>query len=222
MTKRSRSSRNTTTAIIYCRVSAAESQNDGSTLSLEQQESTLTALAAAAGYADIRVVRERHTASKTQPALEEALADLAAGTAAALFAAKIDRLSRKGARDVLRIADLADAQGWRLVVADMGMDTSTTVGRLVLTILAGIAEMESSRRSERMAEYHAARRNRGERSGRDYGRQAATDPAVVALVMEAHTAGQTRSAIARTLEDKTGKRWHPTQVRRIITRHTAA
>lgn len=217
MAKKS-SSRNQTTAVIYCRVSALDSQSE-SDASLEQQERTLTAMAEAAGYSELVVIRERHTGSKAQPELEEALKALNAGTYAALYAAKIDRLSRKGAADVLRIADKAERHGWRLVVADVSMDTGTTVGRLVLTILAGVAEMESRRRSERMAEYHAARRARGEIAGVHYGPRntaaKAAEPIVAAWIE-----GKSYAAIARDLEAQQGRPWHATQVRRIVRAHS--
>lgn len=208
---------NAAAAVIYCRVSALDSQSE-SDASLEQQERTLSALAEMAGYSELIVIRERHTASKSQPELEAALEMLATGAAGALYAAKIDRLSRKGAGDVLRIADLADAHGWRLVVADVSLDTGTTVGRLVLTILAGVAEMESRRRSERMREYHAARQARGERAGVTYGRRNTTDVDTAARVLEMHAAGETFSGIARALnsEQADGRRWHPQTVRRIV------
>lgn len=220
MSKRQSSRRNTTTAVIYCRVSALDSQSE-SDASLEQQERTLSAMAAAAGYSDVVVIRERHTASKTQPLLTEALCALDAGTYAALYASKIDRLSRKGAADVLRIADRAERHDWRLVVADVAMDTATTVGRLVLTILAGVAEMESRRRSERMAEYHAARRARGEVSGLHYGPRNTADRADADAIVAAWVAGESYAAIARRLTAEQGRTWHATQVRRIVLAHSA-
>lgn len=219
MAKRS-STRNQSTAVIYCRVSALDSQSE-SDASLEQQERTLTALALAAGYADVVVIRERHTASKTQPELEAALADLDAGIYAGIYAAKIDRLSRKGAADVLRIADRAERHGWRLVVADVAMDTGTTVGRLVLTILAGVAEMESRRRSERMAEYHAARRNRGEIAGIHYGPRNTAAAQDAEPVVAAWIAGESYAGIARRLTEERGTTVHATQVRRIVRAHSA-
>lgn len=214
MTK-SRKSRNETAAVIYCRVSAMESQSE-SDASLEQQERTLRAAAEVAGYTEILTVVERHTGSKTQPALEAALNDLSRGQAVALFASKIDRLSRKGAADVLRIADRAEAEGWRLVVADVSLDTGTTVGRLVLTILAGVAEMESRRRSERMREYHAARRARGEAAG-SYGPKTTASAEAVSAIAEARAAGMSWQAIADQMNDcqMDNRRWYPTSVRRI-------
>lgn len=220
MTKRRQtktSTANTAAAIVYARVSALDSQAE-SDLSLEQQERTLTLAAEMAGFTEITVIRERHTASKSQPELETALAMLADGHATALFAAKIDRLSRKGAGDVLRIADQADRHGWRLVVSDVSLDTGTTVGRLVLTILAGVAEMESRRRSERMREYHAARRARGEQAGRTYGRTNTTSTATAERILTLHQSGESYAAIARTLEAESadGRRWHAQTVRRTV------
>lgn len=205
----------TNTAVVYARVSALDSQSE-SDISLEQQERTLTAMAEAAGYSVV-VVRERHTASKTQPQLEVALDGLDAGTYAALYAAKIDRLSRKGAVDVLQMADRAEDFGWRLVVADVALDTGTPAGRLVLTVLAAIAEFESRRRSERMVEYHAGRRARGEIPGIHYGRRRITRPDTTERILAARRLGRTYSEIARELNSERveGRHWHPQTVRRL-------
>jgi len=216
-------SRNESAAVIYCRVSALESQAEADN-SLEQQERTLRAAAEAAGYSELLVISERHTGSKTQPELERALGLLAAGDAAALFAAKIDRLSRKGAADVLRIADKAEREGWRLVVADVALDTATLVGRLVLTILAGVAEMESRRRSERMTEYHSARRARGEIAGATYGVRTAASDKAVALIVLRRDAGASWASITAELNERgmDDRRWHPTAVRRVAASPAAA
>jgi len=227
--RRKATATNTAAAIVYCRVSALDSQSE-SDASLEQQERTLTAAAELAGYTEITVIRERHTASKSQPELETALTMLADGKAAALYAAKVDRLSRSGAGDVIRIADQADRHGWRLVVADVALDTATAPGRLVLTVLSGIAErlvltvlsgiaeFESRRRSERMREYHAARRARGEQAGRTYGRRNTTNPATAERILTMHQGGESYAEIARTLdaESADGRRWHAQTVRRTV------
>ncbi|HEY7825153.1 MAG TPA: recombinase family protein [Acidimicrobiia bacterium] len=221
MTK-TRKTRNESAAVIYCRVSAMESQSE-SDASLAQQERTLRAAAEAAGYTEVLTVVERHTASKTQPALEAALGDLADGRAVALFASKIDRLSRKGAADVLRIADRAEAQGWRLVVADVSLDTATTVGRLVLTILAGVAEMESRRRSERMREYHASRRAGGQTAG-SYGPKTTASAEAVSAIAEARSAGMSWQAVADLMNARQmdNRKWYPTSVRRVHASPSAA
>lgn len=207
-----------TVALVYCRVSALESQAEADN-SLEQQERTLTALAEAAGYT-VRVIRERHTASRTQPQLEEALEELRQGHAAALYVAKVDRLTRKGAPDVLRVADRADDEGWRLVLAELALDTATPAGRLVLTVLAGIAEFESNRRKERMKEYHQARRARGEVAGVHYGRRRTVPAGVRDRIRAARKLGQTFQVIADELNadnipTTSGASWCSVKVRRV-------
>ena len=207
-----------TTAIAYCRVSALESQRASSEdNSLDAQERTLTARALADGYADVLVIRERHTASKRRPELEHALTLLESGQAAALYATKVDRLSRKGAADVLRIADRAEREGWRFVVLDVALDTGTAVGQLVLSVMACVARMESERRQERMREYHEERRARGEQSGRDYGRRTTASAATIERILDGRAAGQTWQAITDALNASgaDGRTWHPTAVRRI-------
>lgn len=205
----------TDTAVIYCRISALDSQSDV-TESLDNQARTLTAAAHAAGYVNVIEVVERHTGSKKQPGLEDALTMLDGGQAVALFATKIDRLSRSGALDVIRIADRAERKGWRLVVLDVGMDTSTMVGRLVLTILAGVAEMESRRRSERMREFHAGRRAIGAVAGATYGARTTASSSTCSLIAQLRSAGHTWQSITdelnRTAAD--GRKWYPTSAKR--------
>ena len=214
----------TPVALLYVRVSAMDSQSDSDN-SLENQTRVLTAAAAADGFTETRVVLERHSASRRLPAREAALADLDAGKATALYVHKVDRLSRMGAADVLRVAERADRRGWRLRVLDCGMDTGTTVGRLVLTILAAVARMESERRSERMREYHGERRARGQQQGQHYGPRPgsvprASGPDTERRVAAMRTAGHSLRAIARTLdaEQVDGRRWHPATVARVLER----
>ena len=226
MTIKRKGSPKATTAVLYCRVSATDSQSD-STTSLEGQERTLRAAALAHGYTDVHVVIERHTAAKRLPELALALDALDAGTYAALYVAKIDRLSRSGAADVLRIADRSAIRSWRLVALDMALDTSTIVGRLVLTILAGVAEMESGRRKERMREYHAERAAQGQRTGVEYGQRPYAADIELDAIRIGRQSGQSWASLAAHLTEisPSGRTWHSTAVRRTyatIERSTAA
>ena len=201
-------------AVLYCRVSAVESQSD-SDVSLDAQERQLRAAAAAHGITEMRVVSERHTGSKRLPELSTAIEDLNAGRASVLLVSKIDRLSRSGAADVLRIADLAAKHGWRLIVLDMNLDTGTVVGRLVLTILAGVAEMESGRRSERMREYHAQKRVNGSVCGVTYGLRTTATADEMAVIAAGRASGISWKTLADrlTASSTTGRTWYPTTVR---------
>jgi len=221
MTKRRKPSQtNQTAAIVYARVSALESQAE-TELSLDNQERTLRAAATAAGYAQVTVIRERHTASKTQPELERVLNLLATGAAGALFVDKVDRLTRTGMADAIRVADQADRHGWRLVILDLAggtVDTGSAAGRILLGIMAEIARQESIRRSERMVAYHAERWARGDRAGCTYGRRNSTRQETADRIRTLHGCGESYAAIARTLDAESvdGRRWHAQTVRRVI------
>lgn len=212
-----------TTAALYVRVSALESQSE-SELSLEQQERQLRALAVAAGYAEeeLVVVRERTTASKTQPALEELLDALDAGGHAALFVDKCDRLTRTGMVDAVRIAERAERADWRLVIGNVGADTTTAAGRIVLAVLAEIAREESKIKSARMVAYHSARRARGEVAGVHYGARNTTTAEEAEPIVAAWLAGKSYAAIARELQQEQGRPWCATQVRRIVRAHSVS
>ena len=103
---------------------------------------------------------------------------IVAGTADTLVVAKLDRLGRS-AYDVLGIAQRAEREGWALVVLDLGLDTTTPVGRFTLTILAGVAQLERDLIRQRTREALAAKKARGERVGRP----PELDPEVVARVL---------------------------------------
>ena len=208
-----------TTAALYVRVSAQESQSE-SELSLEQQERTLRAMAEANGYTELVVIRERHTASKSQPALEQLLDQLDAGAHAALFVDQTDRLTRTGMVDAVRIAERAESNDWRLVIGNVGADTTTAAGRIVLAVLAEVAREESKIKSRRMRSYHAARRARGQVAGVHYGPRSTTSAQDAEPIVAAWIAGETYAGIARRLTEEQGRPWHATQVRRIVRAHS--
>lgn len=81
---------------------------------------------------------------------------------------KLDRLVR-ATRDALSIIDQIESKGASLVVLNMGgdkVDTSTAVGKLMLTTLAGIAEFEADMIRERQLEGIEAAKKRGVYKGR--------------------------------------------------------
>ncbi|MFM6348389.1 MAG: recombinase family protein, partial [Dolichospermum sp.] len=81
--------------------------------------------------------------------LQSAIADMLAGKADGLIVLKLDRLGRR-ASDVLTLIDKElQPNNKALIVIDMNMDTSTPTGKLVLTMLAGVAEFEKSQINER-------------------------------------------------------------------------
>jgi DNA invertase Pin-like site-specific DNA recombinase len=65
-----------------------------------------------------------------------------------ILALKLDRLSRR-TRDVLDLVDDCRKRGWRLISVSEQLDTGSAAGRLVVTVLAALAEMEREQVSER-------------------------------------------------------------------------
>jgi DNA invertase Pin-like site-specific DNA recombinase len=61
---------------------------------------------------------------------------------------KLDRLSRS-TRDVLDLVGETGRDGWRLVSVSEHLDTATAAGRLVVTVLAALSQMEREQVAER-------------------------------------------------------------------------
>jgi DNA invertase Pin-like site-specific DNA recombinase len=207
-------------ALVYVRVSTARQAEEG--ISLDAQERTVTAAAEAAGYS-VEVLREEGRSAGSisgRPVLREALSRLAAGEAAALYVAKIDRLARSTA-DVLKIADAAEREGWRMVAQDLALDTGTPVGRLVLTVLAAVAEMERAQISARHRDWHAEKAAQGIVWGVDEGPRALLPDEVRQRIAAEHQEGRSLRAIAAGLNAEEiptarGGRWHASTVRAIL------
>ena len=168
-------------AAIYCRVSTADQ-------SCARQERDLTAFAARAGYEVVGVYKETGSGVRLDRAERKRVMALA--QAREIDAVLVTELSRwgRGTLDLLRT--LEELEGRRVsVIALNGLafDLSTPHGRMMATILAGIAEFERELTQERIRSGIAAAKARGKRLGRRLGQRPKSDrlaPKVLALVAE--------------------------------------
>jgi len=80
-------------------------------------------------------------ATGDRPALTEMLADAGKGRWNVVCVAKVDRLARSVA-DLLRILSDLRSHGVDFVSATQAIDTTTSYGKMVLTFLGAIAEVE--------------------------------------------------------------------------------
>lgn len=128
-----------------------------------------------------------------RPELRRALGMLDKGDVLAVT--RLDRLARS-TRDLLGIVQTIDTRGARLrSLADPWADTTTPGGRLILTVLGGIAEFERSLIHERTAEGRA----RAKTAGRHLGRPFTLTPHQRQEALRLRAEGQDNAAIARLM-----------------------
>jgi DNA invertase Pin-like site-specific DNA recombinase len=200
-------------AIGYVRVSTSEQGESGA--GLAAQRSAIEAEADRRGFELVDVVEDVASGKDLKrPGVQDALGRLAAGEAAVLVVAKLDRLSRS-LLDFAGVVARAEREGWALVALDLGVDTSTASGQLMANVLAAFAEFERKLIGQRTREGLAAKRAAGVRLGRPL----SLDPAVRERIRADREAGVSFAAIARGLNADAvptahgGAQWHPSSVR---------
>jgi len=168
-------------AALYCRVSTSDQ-------SCARQERDLTAFAERAGYEVIGAFKE--TGSGVKAERGERRKVIALAQRREIDAVLVTELSRWGRSTTDLLATLKELQARRVsVIALNGMtfDLSTPHGRMIATVLAGIAEFERELIQERIRSGIAAAKARGKRLGRQLGQRPKSDrlaPKVLALVRQ--------------------------------------
>src|SRR5438132_3686854 len=99
-----------------------------------------------------------------RPALQQLLADIAAGRIDLLVTYKIDRLTRSLA-DFAKIVEVFDAKSVSFVSVTQQFNTTTSMGRLTLNVLLSFAQFERELSSERVRDKVAASRRKGKWTG---------------------------------------------------------
>ncbi len=168
-------------AAIYCRVSTQDQ-------SCERQERDLAAFAARAGYEVVGVFRETGSGAKLDRVERRKV--LALAQRREIDAVLVTELSRWGRSTLDLLHTLRELEARRVsVIAMSGLtfDLLTPHGRMLATVVAGIAEFERDLIRERVRSGMAAARARGKRLGRQPGQRPKSDrlaPKVLALVAQ--------------------------------------
>jgi len=210
-------------------------------VSLDAQRAKLEAYAVAMELDLVAIEVDAGVSAKSlqRPGLQAALARLEAGEAGALLVVKLDRLTRS----VGDLGWLVEAERfggrWALLSVADSIDTRSAGGRLVLNVLASVAQWERESTAERTREALAHIRREGTRLGGEALGWKRTDERdepgrckVVRVQAEAETArrivelrqqGQTLQAIADALTaegrpTKRGGQWRPCTVARVLRR----
>jgi putative DNA-invertase from lambdoid prophage Rac len=164
---------------IYCRVSTADQ-------SCERQERDLVAFASRAGDEVVGIFKETGSGAKLDRAERKKVMALAQRRA--IDAVLVTELSRWGRSTLDLLHTLQELEARRVsVIATSGLafDLSTPHGRMLATVIAGIAEFERELVRDRVRSGMAAAKARGKKLGRQPGYRPKSDrlaPKVLALV----------------------------------------
>lgn len=136
----------------YARTSTLEQE-----AGLEAQLRDLKALGAE------RIFQEQVSSVATRKALEAAIEFCRAGDT--LVVTKLDRLARS-VTHLGRILETLEDKGVALRIENLGVDTRTPTGKLMLNVLAGVAQFEREMMLERQREGIAKAKSEGAYKGR--------------------------------------------------------
>ena len=153
---------------IYCRVSTADQ-------SCDRQERDLRAFAKRAGFEIVAVFKETASGAKNDRAERNKVMALA--RARKIDAILVTELSRWGRSTQDLVQTLDDLHGWKVsVLAQTGLsfDLGTASGKLMRTIMAGLADFERDLIRERVKSGLQAAKARGVVLGRKEGQRPAT------------------------------------------------
>jgi len=221
-------------AAIYGRVSTVGQVERGSSLST-QREKCRHVIKSRDWTCVGEYVDEGISGAKDgRPRWQALLTACRTGEVQAVVVASLDRMSRN-ASDPIRVTDELERLGVVLVVIREQIDLSTPAGRMMRTMLAGVAQMERDLIRERSIAGQRAKSARGlwpggqpgfgwvlEGEGKD-ARPVADlrERATLELMVKLTLAGSTTGQVAKELDrlghpTRSGLPWNPTVVRRIL------
>jgi len=205
-------------AITYRRVSTVEQSDSG--LGLEAQAASIGRIIEDRGWAIAAELVDEgvsgSVAPRARPALAEALRMLASGGADALVVARLDRATRS-VSDLCHLLDQSDRQGWDFIALDLGIDTSTPMGRAMAQMAGVFSELERKMIGQRTSDAMQALKASGRRLGRPVEQADETRQRIASE----HAEGRSLRSIAEGLNtDKLptarGGKWHASTIRRVL------
>jgi len=200
----------------YVRVSTAEQADSGA--GLEAQRQAIEQACAARSWTLEAIHEDAGISGKSlaRPGLARALRSLETGEVDGLVVAKVDRLSRS-LLDFAQLLEDSRRKGWKLVVLDLGVDTSTPSGELIASTMAGFSQFERRLIGQRTKDALAVKKAQGVQLGRPR----LLPQEVVDEILRRRTAGDTLKVIAddfnvrRVPTAQGGRAWWPTTVRKV-------
>jgi len=219
------------TAIGYTRVSTEQQANEG--VSLEAQEAKIQAWCTVNGYELVQVYVDAGISGKTtqnRPELAKARKAIKKGMALVTYS--LSRLARS-TKDLLEISEEVAKKKADLVSVTEKIDTTTPMGEMMFTLMAGMAQLERRMIAERTATALQHKKATGQKYTNitPYGFEAIegrlvqvlAETEVVAEIQAARSSGNTLQSIAdnlngRGIPTKTGKQWAPATIHLLLKR----
>lgn len=215
----------------YVRVSSVGQEDN---TSLAEQRRKIQAYCDLHGDELVQVFEEVGSGTKmhNRPQFQTALQALRSG-ADGIVALKLDRVARN-AKDVLTLVDdILHPLNKLLVLLDLNVDTSTPIGKMILTTMAAVAALEADTIRERCTNGQKAKKQAGGYAGGQppYGMKAVggqlvpdeEDLAIMDLIRRHHKSGKSYYAVAKYLnangyKTKNSKQWAGNTVRNVLER----
>lgn len=173
----------------YLRVSSASQ-------TARMQRDAIERAASARGHKVVQWYEDKFTGAGAHPdGLVRLLNDARRGEFGRLYVYRLDRLSRRGIRDLLEIVQDLDKACVELVTIADGFDLSGSARDVVLAVLAWAAQMERAAIAERIT----AARVRVEGEGRSWGRPPRVTPSMLSEAKKLARDGKSIREIAETI-----------------------
>mgnify|MGYP001293438377 CR=1 FL=1 len=225
-------------AILYTRVSTGRQAAEGE--SLHAQESTLRKYADLHGFTDCELVTDAGISGTTanRPGFRHVMDAVTSGSVDAVIVYSLSRFARNTVT-TLKAIETMNSAGIAFHSYSENVDTTSPHGRLFLTMLAAMAQLESEQIGERVSATWQYRKQRGERTSHvPYGKTVAPDglklvpnpvtAPVVRRMVTMRKQGVTLQKIADTLTaekipNKVGRvHWTPSQIHKLVNRNKGA
>jgi DNA invertase Pin-like site-specific DNA recombinase len=215
----------------YCRVSRVAGRSGESFISVDVQRSQIEAWAKLRGV-EIAAWHEdldQSGGKLDRPGLNALLARIESGQTGGVAVAKLDRLSRLGVADALKLVERIQESGGSIAAIDLGIDPTTAFGEFGMTIMLALARMERRRLSESWDIAKSRAIDRGVKIGptpfgyqRNEDGTLSIDPEASVVVAEAfRRAGQAIHHATEYLRETVPERtWNLSTVRRTLASRT--
>ena len=190
-----------TRVVAYLRVSTADQHKSG--IGEEARRKAITLEAERRGWEIVRFAEDVASGKSMngRHALHEAIAEIEAGAAEALVAARLDRVSRS-ALDFANLTERARRNGWALVVLDLGVDMTTPVGEMISGVLSYLAQFERRLIADRTRAALAVKAEELAAEGKQLGRPRVLAEETVDTILALRRNGLTQQQIADFLNEE--------------------